>query len=330
MPANLPPEYFEAERRYRSARELSEKLEALKEMIALVPRHKGTERLLVDLKKRQKKLQEQVAQRRSTTAYSRFPDHVDREGVGQVVLVGAPNSGKSSLLAALTNARPTIAPYPFSTFRPTVGMARFEDVQIQIVDLPPIWEETEGWVYNIIRTSDTMALVANLASNDVKEEVKKVLALLKENRIEPGDESGWNAASRVTVKPALLVGTHLDVVDENHRFSALCQDLGMRLAVAISSKTHLNVDHLLRTFFESLRIVRVYTKKPGEPPEKKTPFVMKRGSTVIDLAFAVHNDIGKTFRYARVWGSAEYPGMQVERSFVLQDGDIVEIHSKER
>lgn len=327
MPANLPPEYFEAEHRYRAAREPAEKLEALKEMIALVPHHKGTERLFVDLKKRQKKLEDQLAQKKASGARSPFPDHIEKEGIGQIVLMGPPNSGKSSLLAGITNARPAIAPYPFSTFKPTVGMAPFEDVQMQVVDLPPIWSETEGWVYNIIRTSDALALVVSLASENLQNEIREVLALLEQNKIVPGNQSSWDSARRVTVKRMALVATHLDVPGANERFVHLRDAPFAVERVAISSLLRVNLDHLLRCFFKVLRVVRVYTKKPGEPPARKTPFVIKAGSTVIDLAYAVHNDIGKAFKYARVWGSAEYPGMRVERTFALQDGDIVEIHS---
>jgi hypothetical protein len=326
MPANLPPEYFEAERRYRSAKEPAEKLEALKEMIALVPRHKGTERLFVDLKKRQKKLEEQVAQRKAAAARSSFPDHIDREGVGQIVLVGPPNSGKSELLAAITNAKPVIAPYPFSTFRPVVGMAQFEDVQIQVVDLPPIWAEAEGWIYNIIRTSDAIALVVNLASDSLEDEILEVLGLLEKNKIVPGPESTWDPAKRLTLKPVVLVGTHLDQPGTRDRLEQIRSWVNAESSVAISSTLRVNLDHLLQSFFNALHVVRLYTKKPGEVQPGKIPFVMKAGSTVTDLAFAVHNDLGKAFKYARVWGSAEFPGMRVERSYPLKDKDIVEIH----
>jgi ribosome-interacting GTPase 1 len=327
MPANLPPEYFEAERRYRSAREPSDKLEALKEMIALVPHHKGTERLFVDLKKRQKKLEEQAAQRKATGARSPFPDHIDREGTGQVVLVGPPNSGKSQLLAGITNAKPVIAPYPFSTFRPLVGMAPYEDVQIQVVDLPPVWAETNGWVYNIIRTSDAVALVVNLGSESLEDEILDVLGLLEKNKIISGAESGWNSARRLMVKPVVLVGTHLDLPGAHERFSEIQDASAFVASVPVSSTLKVNLDRLLRCLFDALSVIRLYTRKRGETTPGNVPFVMRKGSTVTDLAFAVHNDIGKAFKYARVWGSAEFPGMRVERSYPLKDGDIVEIHT---
>ena len=79
--------------------------------------------------------------------------------------------------------------------------------------------------------------------------------------------------------------------------------------------------------FRLLGVIRVYTKKPGQQPARERPFILEEGSTVLDLAEEVHQDLVRKFRYARVWGSAEFPGQQVERTYVLRDGDIVEIHA---
>ncbi|HXZ43850.1 MAG TPA: GTPase, partial [archaeon] len=153
MPANLTPQYLEADKRFKAAKTVEDKVAALEEMLALIPKHKGTEHLQGDLKRRLAKLRadaEQVRRRRGG-----FSITVEREGAGQVVLVGPPNAGKSALLKRLTNAQPEIGDYPFTTRRPIAGMMPFINIQIQLVDLPAISEEyMESWVPTLVRPAD--------------------------------------------------------------------------------------------------------------------------------------------------------------------------------
>lgn len=130
MPANLPPHYFEAERRYREAGTPQGKTEALEEMLMIMPKHKGTDKLRADLRRKISKLKAQAKKKKGSsrreTAYS-----IDREGAAQVLLVGPPNSGKSSLVDKLTNASPEVADFPHTTWKPTPGMVPFENIQFQ-------------------------------------------------------------------------------------------------------------------------------------------------------------------------------------------------------
>ncbi|MFN3476461.1 MAG: GTPase, partial [Candidatus Methylomirabilales bacterium] len=139
MPANLPPQYHEAEQRYREAKTPQEKIEALEEMLAIIPKHKGTEHLIGDLRRRIAKhkaeAQKKGGPRRGSSIF------VEREGAGQVVLVGPPNAGKSTIVGLLTNAKVEVAEYPFTTRKPVAGIMPFENIQIQLVDLPPISTE---------------------------------------------------------------------------------------------------------------------------------------------------------------------------------------------
>ncbi len=331
MPANLTPEYIEAEQKYRKARTPEEKLKYLKEMIRLVPKHKGTERLRVELKKRLKQLQGEAERRRSKGGRAQPWEHVEPEGAGQIALVGLANVGKSTLLATVTNAKPEIADYPFSTFRPAVGMMPFEDIQIQLVDLPPLSDFTEGYVYNIIRQADVAALLIDLGPDapDPGEALLELQARLEARKIrlvrEEPDDDGLDES--IQPLKAVIVGTKLDAEGASGRLEALKELVGEEFpVVGISARTGEGLDAMKRLFFEALDIVRVYTKKPGQPPSDE-PYVLPKGSTVLEAAEEIHKELAERFKYARVWGSSEFPGQRVERDYLVQDKDVLEIHA---
>ncbi len=329
MPANLPPEYIEAELRFRAAKSPQEKLEILRELMALVPKHKGTEKLRVELKRKWTKLQEEVQQyqKKQKGGRSLAYDHIEREGAGQITLVGLPNCGKSSLLAALTNAKPEIAEYPFSTFRPTVGMMPFEDLQFQLIDLPPLSEFTEPWVYSLIRQCDLVALLIDLSSETPGDDLLAALDWLEKARIRLVGHTMPTTPSAGTVKRALLIGTKKDSPNAAEHLQELRSIADAQFpVVGVSTISAEGLGELGKAFFAGLHIVRVYTKKPGQPFKKDLPYVLPEGSTVTDVARAIHKDLAERFAYARVWGSAEFPGQRVERNYVVRDGDLLEFH----
>lgn len=312
MTANLTPEYMEADKRFHQAKSLEEKIAALKEMMMLVPKHKGTERMRVELKKRLSKLQDEAQKKPKVTRTTQTWEHIDREGAGQVVLAGLPNTGKSMLLATVTNAQPEVADYPFSTFRPTVGMMPFEDIQIQLIDLPPLSEFTESWVFSLIRQADVVALLVDLSQPEPAEDVMTALGLLE----------------KVRIQKTLLLATKLDAPGGTEALQALQEIYGEEYRlVPISAQTHEGLDIMKRALFELLEIVRVYTKKPGQSPSKESPHVLPQGSTITQVAKSIHHDLVQKLQYARLWGSAEFPGQRVERDHVVRDGDIIEIHA---
>lgn len=326
MPANLPPEYLEAEQRYREAQTLQDKLEALREMMALVPKHKGTERLRVELKRRWNKLNQEM-QKRPKVSRASPPDHIPKEGAGQITLVGLPNCGKSTLLAAVTAAQPQIADYPFSTFKPVVGMMPYQDIQIQLVDLPPLWESTEPWVFSIIRNSDAVALVVDLGEPNPEESVLTILELLERAKIQLMGRRTLKPSGPGTMKKALLIGTKLDLADAAIKAEQLQEFYAADFPlVCISAYQEDNLEQMKHLMFQVLGVVRVYTKKPGHPLEKEQPYILPQGSTVLRVAELIHHDFAQRLRYARVWGSAEFSGQRVERDHVVQDGDVLEFH----
>jgi ribosome-interacting GTPase 1 len=326
LPANLPPAYFEAENRYREAKTPAEGIAALEEMLAIMPKHKGTDKLKADLRRRISKLKSKQQAKKKLGRRDRGYK-IDKEGVGQVVLIGAPNVGKSSLVAALTNADPKVAEFPHSTWKPTPGMMYFEDIQIQLIDTPPLSRDhTEPWLFDIIRRSDMLLVVVDVQT-DPLQQLEDTILFLEEHRIAPlklsdlhEDKIGW------AFLPILVVANKNDdhLIDENFEiFKSLLKDDWP--LVNVSAKTSNNFDTLKQTLFNRLEIVRVYTKTPGKEPDLGTPFVLKKGSKIEDLAAKIHKDILEKFKYARVWGKNVYDGQMVQRDHILQDGDIVEV-----
>jgi len=324
MPANLTPQYLEADRRYRQATTPEEQLAALEEMMATIPKHKGTEHMRADIRRRMAKVRTEAARRKTAGKGGPTWHHVPREGAGQVVLVGPPNAGKSRLLAALSNASPVVAPYPFSTRAPLPGMVPFEDVQIQLVDLPPIAQETvEPWLMALIRQADGAVLTADLGDDDVLSALDATLDFATQSRV----ELGRRGAGEGTV-PTLLVGTKADADGADGRLEIVREVYGERFPVlAVSADAEMNLDVLRRELFDMLEVIRVYTKAPGQRPDRGIPFVLHRGATVQDASAAVHKDFAERLKYARIWGTGTFSGQMVQREHVLADGDILELHT---
>lgn len=327
MPANLPPAYFEAEKRYRDAKTPAEGIAALEEMLAIMPKHKGTDKLKADLRRRISKLKTKQQQRKKLGKRDRSYA-VEREGVGQVVLMGSPNVGKSALVGALTNADPPVADFPHSTWKPTPGMMHFENVQIQLIDMPPISKEhTEPWLLDVARRADLILIVVDVQT-DPMQQLEETVSFLKDNKIAPlGMEHTGELTDRWIFVPFLIVANKSDdqSAEENFEIFKSLAEENLSL-IPVSAKTGRNFDLLKQTLFASLEIIRVYTKVPGKEPDLGAPFVLKRGSTVEDLASKIHKDFTEKLKYAKVWGENVYDGQMVQRDHVLQDGDIVELH----
>lgn len=329
MPANLTPQYLQAEAKYKAAKDPEHKLEALKEMISLLPKHKGTDKLHADLKRRLSKLNDQLQQAKKKKVASGAPahDHVQREGAGQVALVGLPNTGKSTVLNGLTHAKSEVADYPFSTLKPVVGMAQFEDIQVQLIDLPPIATQyTEPWVYGLIRNADRLCILVDLSAPSVEEAWLDTLSLLEAAKLQvTGGRSGVAFGPGTGVQKALVLGTKSDQADRQ-TISAFETMLAEEFQyVILNQKAPL--DQLRRALFELLDVVRIYSKEPGKPADLAQPFVLKKGSTTLDLASAIHRDLVQRMKYACVWGSAQFDGQRVSQDFILKDKDIVEVHA---
>jgi len=331
MPANLTPDYLAAEEKFKKARTPEDKIEALEEMLAKIPKHKGTEKLQADIKSKLAKMKKQSEKKGGGPARRKEAYHISREGAGRVVLVGAPNTGKSLLFSTLTSAVSEVQDYPFTTRKPLPGMMAFEDISIQLIDLPPVSAQfMETWVPQVIRLTDIVLFVIDVSALDPLKQIEEPTAILDEKKIrlvaEAQEEAEGVQPSLASLK-TLAVANFMDVEGAADMLELIRGEAGFVFPVIpVSARTGAGLDDLRRAVFDALGIERVYSKQPGKRPSPQ-PFVLKRGATVIEFAAKVHKDFVEKFEFARVWRRGdEKEGIRVSRDYALMDGDVVELH----
>ncbi len=387
VPANLSPEAKAKLAKYSEAKTPEEKIKALEEFLSAVPKHKGTENIRLWAKRRLAELREEVEARRARRGGGGPRIFIERAGAGQVVLLGPPNSGKSSILARLTNANPEIAPYPFSTQLPTPGMLDYKDIQFQLVDTPPLLLDQpsspiNNRVIGLARNANAVALVIGLDEEDPANTLRKLIDFLAERGVVITKSKGlvrikrdrsvngikivghgrmvnfteddlrrllsqyriYNAIVEMegdvtlddvedaifttrVYKPAIILLNKADLPGSKAKAKRVMKHVPPDVPVlVVSAATGEGLDRLGDIIFDTLEIIRVYTKQPNKEPDPD-PLVLEKGATVLDAARRIHKDLARRFRYAKIWGpSAKYPGQRVGTDHVLMDGDIIEIH----
>jgi|YNPBryunderm2012_1023409.scaffolds.fasta_scaffold33276_1 ribosome-interacting GTPase 1 len=330
MAVNLPPQYHDAEARYKKGKTAEEKLAALKEMWVLLPKHKASEKLQADLKTRISELTDQIEQeklgpKKAVPGSYKIP----RQGAGTVVFLGPPNSGKSTLLAKLTKATPAIAPYPFTTREPIPGMMDYEDVRVQLIDLPPITaDHYEPFLTDLTRSADAALLFLDLADDDGPTATEAVLERLKHaRRVLVRERPEHDDDPAIYALPTLLVMTKLDDEAADIRREIAQEIFADRFpTLLISAARGDGLQELRKAIYQRLGVMRIYTKQPGKPADMTSPFTCPIGSTVQEFAAYVHQDFAEGLKSARVWGSGVFDGQTVSRDHILHDRDVVELH----
>jgi ribosome-interacting GTPase 1 len=326
MPTNLPPDYFEVEKRFRDAQTPAEKVVCLEEMISTVPKHKGSDKLRADLRRQLSKLKEE-AQTQKKHGGHQATFHVEKEGAGQAVVIGPTNVGKSALVAALTHAEPEVSPVPYTTWKPLPGMMPVKDIQVQLVDTPPLDRDyVEPGLFNLIRRADLILLTVDLLADPLLQ-LEETLLLLERHHITSLDRQDRYAShERLVFIPLLILANKCDDENMDEVYDLFCALLGEECPmIPVSAVTGRNFDLLKQRVYQALEIIRVYAKPPGKDPDLERPFVLKRGSTVAELARKIHRDFYENLKSARVWGSSAFEGQLVQRDYKLEDGDIVEL-----
>jgi len=326
VPANLTPEYKDAEEKYRQAKTLEEKLEYLELMLATIPKHKGTDKMQADIKRKIAKLRKGESKKGGKRQFSY---HVERQGAGQVILIGPPNAGKTKIVNTVTNARFSIGNYPFTTRIMQPAMMPFEDIQIQLIDTPAIHPDYyERWVFGLIRNADMAVLVMDLSNPDILNNLDNLITILEDGRITLTREFPTEKhVPGYSKKKTLLVANKMDKEIAVEHLEILKEFFDDKFKIfPVSCENGEGIDELKKVIFKNLDIIRVYTKTPGRKPDMGHPFILKAGETVEDLAYHIHKDLARNMRFARIWGQGYYDGQPVDQHHSLQDGVVIEIH----
>jgi len=332
MAANLTPQYLEAEKRLKSAKTPQERLEIMQEMMALMPKHKATEKLQAGLKAKISKLKEEI-ERQPAAKHGGVSHLIPKQGAGQVAVIGAPNAGKSLLIKALTGADPEVGEYAFTTRVPAPYMMKFKNVRLQLLDLPPMTAELmESWQIELVKIADAALMVVDLADPEGPSQVEALAAKLKEKRIEfvredfvpPETEEIGPVVFR---KRAYLIGNKSDLDAGGENLEMLRMFFAEKWTIVpVSAETGQGIEELKAAIFGLLHVIRVYSKAPGKKVDLSEPFSLRRGSTVIEAARAVHKDFAEKLNYAKLWRKDIFTGQMVNREQTLEDEDVLEFH----
>ena len=327
MPANLPPDYYAAEERFRQAKTTEEKIRILEEMLSIMPKHKGTDHLKADLRSKISRLLKEGTKKK--TGVSKFnPYAVDREDCPQVVFIGSANAGKSSLVKYLTGAPTEIAEYPYTTSLPSPGIFRHNHYRFQLIDLPPVMGDSmEGWMGDYIRTSEGTIVVLDASTEETLEQTGDLFKAIDSANVFLTGLKDEPAPLGTVPKKGMITLTKCDKVNRDVA-ELLRADFGKKFSILETSvKGGMNKNQFASRLAGTIGYIRIFTKIPGKKADIDEPYIIRRGKTVVELAETVHRDLAETFRFARIWGKKTFDGQRVGREHVLEDEDIVELHA---
>ncbi|BCU68376.1 GTP-binding protein [Sulfolobales archaeon HS-7] len=351
MVTNLPAEAKAKWIKVMDAKTPEEKIQALQEFLSTVPKHKGTENLVMWARRRMAELKEEVEKEKRRGKSGAGPKFfIEKDGAGQVLLLGDRES-RCKLMNLLTeiDEEPKETPIP--------GITYYEDVRFQVINPPELIIESRSIASKILALTRNADLIVLTGRN-----IESVVKFLEDNGIFLGRPKGKVVIERVRagkgiriVKMGKLIGfSEKEIVNLLHEYNIVSgtvklsgevtiDDVEKALFGGVTYKPGLivgeekindlpvahinNVNQIKRLIFELLDIIRVYTKEPGEEVSKE-PVILRKGATVLDLARTIHSQIAENFKYAKVQGrSVKYP-QRVGLNHVLEDGDIVELRSK--
>lgn len=300
---NQSPFYQKAEEKFLAAQTDEERLTYLEEMIRECPKHKSSEKMLANLKTRYIKLKKKIETEKKSKKSSRKIG-IKKEDM-QAVIVGKTKSGKSLLISILTNAKPEIADYGFTTKRPIIGMMDHKGVSIQMIEVPAI--ESEYYDRGIVNSADTiLVLITDLS--ELPEIEKKI--------------------ERATGK-RIIVFSKIDLLSENEqrKISATLQSRKYNF-ILISARTKENIEQFKEKLFLSFGKIRVYTKEPGKIKSNK-PIILFPESTVKHVAEKILKGFSSKVKETRIWGpSSKYSGQVVGLQHKMKDMDVVEFRTR--
>jgi ribosome-interacting GTPase 1 len=268
-------------------------------MLSLAPTHKGAENLRAQLKTRLKKLK-YTKVKEEKSGKSSFKG-IKKEDM-QAVIIGLSNSGKSTLLNLLTNAKPTISSIKFSTIQSTIGMMPYAGTQIQLVEIPAL--DSEYYDRGVAHTADTAIIIINNLS-DLN------IILPKLNHVKGKKLILFNPKEKVDERK-----TKATLKSKKYNF------------ILINLNKTKNLEELKEKIFKTFDVIRVYTKEPGKKKSDK-PIVMKPNSNVHNVAEKIFHGFSKQVTESRLTGpSSKFPNQKVGLKHILKDLDIVEFKTR--
>ncbi len=306
MPANLPPQFHEISQKVKEAEKVEEKISLLEELLAITPKHKGTEKVQAEIKAKIAKLKKKKP-KKSKSEISYF---IPKEGAAQIVLVGPANSGKSSLLNVLTEAETKTGAYPFTTQTLKPAMMPYQNILIQLIDTPPLTKDSPGWMKNILKSSDAIIAVFDLSKEGVIEDIKEIKKIFKD----------W----RLNSKKTIFVANKIDLGKPEKKIEKIESELKDKIYL-LSCEKKINIEKFKRMVFRTLEIIRVYTKSSNKSVDFEHPFIMKKNSKLVELARKIHHDFKSSFKYAKLFTPGSKHPKIIGKDYILQDEDIVEI-----
>ena len=252
-----------------------------------------------DIKQRISRLKKQIADQHKKSSTKGPIYKLPRQGAGRAIIVGPANSGKSQLLASLTKAKPVVAEFPYTTIQPMPGMMPWKDVAVQLVDTAPIsTNELDQSTSELIRGADLVLLMLDLGSDDGGQELQNLVDFVNGGKTRFGRKTEIDHQNiGVTNTATLLLANKTDLSDAADRLQFFDEFLDAGFdRLLISALTGDGLPELSDRIFQSLDVIRVYTKQPTKKePDMESPFTIKRGSTLSDLAELVHKDIAQEF-----------------------------------
>src|SRR5579872_7485911 len=260
MAVNLTPQYLEAEAEYKRAQTAEERLECLKKMWALVPKHKASEKLQAELKTKLSDARAEVEREKKSPKKAGVSHKIPRQGAGQVILLGGPNAGKSRLLTRLTRATPEVAPYPFTTREPHAGMMEWEDVRVQLIDTPPITADyLESYLSSMVRSADGCVMLVDLGDDDgpfAAEAVVERLAQVK--TVLTGQPPAVHEDPTIHHVKTLLVASKSDLPGAADRLEVVRVLFGARFPILVlDAESGTGLEEVRTAIYRMLNVIRV-------------------------------------------------------------------------
>ncbi len=167
--------------------------------------------------------------------------------IADVGLVGLPNAGKSTLLSVVSNAKPKIADYPFTTLEPNLGTVVYDNLDLVFADIPGLIEGAHlgiGLGHSFLRHVQRTSLIVHILDGSADDpladynQIRAELALYDEDLAE---------------RPEILVVNKIDLPDAREYLELLNESFaerGIQAPLAISALTRENVDRLIQRVFE--------------------------------------------------------------------------------